>query len=70
MERQRRSNLKDFVPLWEREFADRVHETEFDRILQGDVNITEASGGENLIRQRGPSRARCFQCVDRPPAPP
>ena len=36
-------NLKDFVPLWEREIADGVRETEFDRLLGSDVNFLETA---------------------------
>ena len=46
-----RSNLdlKNFVPPWERKIADSIRETEFDRLLRGDVNISEASGSESVV---------------------
>ena len=34
-------DLKNFVPLWEREITDSISETEFDRLLGSDVNLLE-----------------------------
>ena len=45
-------DLKNFVPLWEREIADSVSETEFDRLLRSNMNLSESSGSENISRDR------------------
>lgn len=42
-------DLKNFVPVWEREIADSVTETEFDRLLRSDVKLREASGTERFV---------------------
>ena len=45
-------DLQHFVPPWEREIADRITETEFDRLLRSDINLFEASGGKGFIGDR------------------
>ena len=45
-------NLKDFVPSWEREIADSIRETEFDRLLRSDIDLSDASGREGIVRNR------------------
>lgn len=56
-------NLKDFVPPWEREIADRVRETEFDRILRGDMDVPVASGTQDVIRQGRPLAQDVFRSI-------
>ena len=71
MSMQRSSlDLKNFIPLWEHEFIDLVHETEFDRLLGSDVNLLKDRIAARTCRQRTEvfpvwreylrARARCF----------
>lgn len=46
-----RLNLNDLIPAWERKFSNAVHDTEFERILRGDVNVPYAPGAQQFIRQ-------------------
>ena len=47
-----KSDLKNFVPLWEREVADSITETEFDRLLRSDVNFLETPSRKGFVRNR------------------
>ena len=42
-------DLKDFVPIWEREIADGISETEFERLLGSDVNLLEPAFSQKRI---------------------
>ena len=47
-------NLIDFGSARERELLNRVHDTEFDRILRGEVNIPNSAGGEKFVGNARP----------------
>ena len=38
----------------ERELLNRVRDTEFDRILRGEVDLAKATGGQHVVRDRTP----------------
>ena len=43
-------DLNDFLPVWERKFADGVYETEFDRLLRGEIHLPISAGGQEFVR--------------------
>ena len=49
MQRFPRSDLNDFVPIWERKFDHLVGETEFDRLVGIDKNLLESSGIQDRV---------------------
>ena len=56
-------NLVHFTPARERELLDSVRDTEFDRILRGEVNITEAPGGKKFIGDMTPIAQDAFSAI-------
>ena len=56
-------DLKNFVPPWERKLTDSISETEFDRLLRGDVNFSGASGGEGFVRDGCPLAQDVFSAL-------
>ena len=56
-------DLKNFVPPWERKFADEVRETEFDRLLQSDDNIIQSTGSQNIVGNTRPLAQDVFSSL-------
>lgn len=56
-------NLNDLLPPWENELPDVGDEPEFDRILRGDLYISEPLGGEHIVRQSRPMAQDVFSAL-------
>ena len=60
-------NLVHFSSFRERELLNRAHDTEFERLLRGEVNLFEPAGCEHVIRQAGPLAQDLLGCAPPPP---
>ena len=60
---QPKLNLNDLLPPWESKLPDVGNESEFDRILRGDLNITRSAGGEDFIGQGRPVAQDVFSAL-------
>ena len=48
MDRRPRLNLQHLTSVRERELLDAMDDTEFDRILRGEVHLPESAGGQRI----------------------
>ena len=56
-------NLVHFASRRERELLDLVRDTEFDRILRGEVNLAEPASGQEFIGDRTPIAQDAFRAI-------
>lgn len=63
MDRSPRSNLHYVGSPRERELLDLVRDTEFERVLRGEVDFAKATGGEQVIGDRAPLAQDAFRSI-------
>lgn len=56
-------NLVDFASMRERELLNRVDDTEFDRILRGEVDIPHPASKKDVVGKRRPIAQDAFEAV-------
>ena len=56
-------DLHDFRLPWERKITDRVNETEFERLLRGDVNLVVTPSGQHVVGDTCPLAQDVFSAL-------
>ena len=56
-------DLQDFRLPWERKITDRVNETEFERLLRGDVNLVVTPFGQHVLGDPCPLAQDVFSAL-------
>lgn len=60
---RKKLNLQYLTSTRERELLDRVSDTEFDRILSGEVDLAVATGGQHVIGNAAPLAQDAFGSI-------
>lgn len=63
MDSTRKLNLENLVPLWERKVSDLVHKSVVESFSRVDVDITNPSGAQFVVRQGSPLAQDVFRTL-------
>jgi len=63
MDRTKRSNLDNLIPLWERKLAHPMHEPPLESLIRPDMNFPAPPTGENIFGQASTSAQDFFSAL-------